>query len=55
MNVMGRVFEKILCRMVTPNEMQFGFMSEKAALDTVFILRRLQNYHAKGKSCQGVL
>ena len=30
--------------------MQFGFMSERGAIDDVFILRRMQEeYHAKGK------
>ena len=32
--------------------MQFGFMPERGTIDTVFILRRMQEeYHANGKSC----
>ena len=35
---------------VTVNEVQFGFIPESGAIDSVFTLRRLQEeYHAKGK------
>ena len=41
-----------LHRIVTVNEMQFGFMHERGAIDAVFIFRKLQEeYHAKGKGC----
>ena len=44
------MLEKTLCRIVTVNEMQFGFMPERGTIDAVFILRRMQEaYHAKGK------
>ena len=37
-------------RMVSVDEMQFGFMPERGSIDAVFILRRMQEeYHAKGK------
>ena len=50
--VVERVLEIRLCRIVTANEMQFGFMPERGTIDAVYILRRLQEeYYAKGKSC----
>ena len=49
MKVVERVLEKKLCRIVTVDEMQFGFMPEGGAVDAVFIVRRLQEeYHASG-------
>ena len=40
----------MLCRIVSVDEMQFGFTSERGTIDAVFILRRMQEeYHAKGK------
>ena len=37
-------------RIVSVDEMQFGFMPEKGTIDAVFILIRMQEeYHAKGK------
>ena len=49
MKVVERVLDKRLHRIVTVNEMQFGFMSDRGTTDTVFVLRRLQEeYHAKG-------
>ena len=48
MKVVERVFDKGLCRIVSVDEMQFGFMPERGTIDAVFILRRLQEeYHAK--------
>ena len=50
MKVVERVLDKRLYRIVTVNEMQFGFMPERGTTDTVFVLRRLQEeYHAKGR------
>ena len=50
MKVVERVFRKRLCRIVSVDEMQFGFMPERGTIDAVFILRRMQEeYHAKGK------
>ena len=44
------VFEKMLCRIVYVDEMQFGFMPDRGTIDAVFILRRMQeDYHAMGK------
>ena len=44
------VIDKSICRIVTVNEMQFGFTPERATTDSVFILRRMQEeHHAKGK------
>ena len=41
---------KRLCRIVTVDEMQFGFMPERGTIDAVFILSRLQEeHHAKGR------
>ena len=38
------------CRIVSDDEMQLGFMPEIRTIDTVFILRGMQEeYHAKGK------
>ena len=44
--VLGNVF----CRIVTVNEIQFGFMPEIGSNDAMFILRRLHvEYCAKGE------
>ena len=49
MKVVERVLEKMLNRIVSDDEMQFGFMRERKTID-VFILRRMQEeHHAKGK------
>ena len=51
MKVVGNGFIR-LHGIVTVNEMQFDNMPERGRLDTVFILRRLQEaYHVKEKSC----
>ena len=48
MRVVESVLEKRLCRIVSIDEMQFGFVPERGAIDAVFILRRMQEeYHAK--------
>ena len=50
MKVVERVIEKRLYRIVTVDEIQFGFMPERGTIDAVFILRRLQEeYHSKGR------
>ena len=50
MKLVGRVLEKRLCRVVSVDKMQLGFMTERGAIDAVFILSRMQEgYHAKGK------
>ena len=50
MNVVERVLEKRFCGIVTVDEMQFGFMSERGTIFAVFILRGMQEvYHAKGE------
>ena len=49
MMVVERVLEKTLCRIVSVDEMQFGFMSVRGTIDAVFILRRMQEYHGKGR------
>ena len=50
MKVVERVLEKGLYRIVSVDERQFGFMSERGAIDAIFILRRMQEeYHAKIK------
>ena len=38
MKVVERVLEKRLCRIVSVDEMQFGFMPERGTIDVVFIL-----------------
>ena len=38
MKVLERVLEKRLSRIVTVDEMQFGFMPERGTIDAVFIL-----------------
>ena len=49
MKVVKRVFEKRIHKIVTVDEMQFYFMSERETINAVFILRRMQEeYHAKG-------
>ena len=50
MKVVEKVLEKRLRRIVSVDEMQFGFMLERGTIYAAFILRRLQEeYHAKGK------
>ena len=39
MKVMEKVLEKRLCRIVSVDEMQFGFLPERGIIDAVFILR----------------
>ena len=47
-----KVLENWLCRIVSVDEMQFGFMPDRGTIDAVFLLRWVQEeYHAKGKSC----
>ena len=50
MNVMERVFEKRLHRIVTVDKIHYFFsMPERGTIDAVFILIRLhEEYHAKG-------
>ena len=46
-----RVLEKRLCRIMSLDELQFGFMLERGAICAVFILRLLQEeYYAEGKN-----
>ena len=43
-----RVLEKRLHRMVSVDEMQFGFLPERGTIDAVFVLKRKQEkYHLK--------
>ena len=42
MKVVERVLEKRFLRILTVDEMQFGFMPERRTIDAVFILRRQQ-------------
>ena len=41
MKVVERVFEKRFCRIVSVDEMQFGLMPERGAIDAEFILRKV--------------
>ena len=42
--------KKKLRRIVSVDEIQFGFMPERETIEAKFILRRMQEeYHAKGK------
>ena len=44
------MLEKRLRRIVSVDEMQFGFMLERGAIDAVFIMRRLhEEYHVTGR------
>ena len=48
MKVVERVLVKRLRRIVSVDEMQFGFMPERGTINAVLILRRLQEeHHAK--------
>ena len=48
MKVVERVLGKRLRRIVSVDEMQFGFMPERGTIVAVIIIRRLQEeYHAK--------
>ena len=48
MKVVERALQERFHRIVSVDEMQFGFMSERGTNYAVFILRRLQEeYHAK--------
>ena len=50
MKLVERVLEERLSRVVTVNEMQFGFTPVRGAIDAVFILRKMQKeHHVKGK------
>ena len=50
MEVMERVSEKRLHRIVSVDEIQISFMPERGTIDAVFIWRKQQEeYHAKGK------
>ena len=41
----------MLCRLLTVNEAQFDFATERGTIDAVFILKMLQEeYHAKRKN-----
>ena len=47
---MDRVLEERLSRIVTVDEMQFGFMPERGTIDAVFIvIRQQKEYNAKIK------
>ena len=44
------MLEKRLCRVVSVEEMQFGFMPERLTTNAVSILRRLhEGHHVDGK------
>ena len=50
MKVVEMVLEKRLCRIVSVDEMQFGFMPERGTIDAVFIMIKMQEeHHTKGK------
>ena len=50
MKLVGNVLEKRLCRIVTVDEMQFGFMPDSGTIHAVFIIIWLQEeYHTRGK------
>ena len=50
MNLVEKVLEKWLRRIVTVDEIKYGFMPDRGTIDAVFILRRLkEEYHAKQK------
>ena len=52
MKVMERLLEKRFHRILTVDEMQYAFMSERGTIDDVFILRRMQEeYHTKSYIC----
>ena len=51
MKMVERMLGKRLCRILTVNEMYFGFIPEKGTIDVVFVFRRMQEEHqAEGKS-----
>ena len=52
MKVVKRVLEKRLHRIVSVEEMQFGFMPESGTIDAVFIEKSIM---LKEKSCTWVL
>ena len=50
MKLVGNVLENRLCRIVTVDEMQFGFMPDSGTIHAVFIIICLQEeHHTKGK------
>ena len=54
--MLERVLDKSFFLIVTVDELQFDFLSERGTIDAVFILIRVQEeYHAKGNSCICVL
>ena len=51
MKVVKRVLEKRLCRMVSVDNLQFGFMPGIGSIDAVFVLGWMRDeYHAKRKN-----
>ena len=49
MKVVYSVLEKMLRRIVSVDEMQFCSMPERGTIETIFILKRMQEgHHAKG-------
>ena len=56
MNLVERVLENRLRRIVSVDEIQFGILPDRGTIDDVFILRRMQEeFHAKGKNVLCVL
>ena len=54
--VVETVLQKRFRRIVTFDEMQFGFMPARGTIDAMIILRKLlEEYHAKGKRFMCVL
>ena len=48
MKVVERVLEKRLRRIVSVDEMEFSFMSERGTIDAVFFRRIYEEHHVKG-------
>ena len=50
MKIVERVWEKRIKALMEPNDMQFGFMPKKEAIDALFMVRRMQEkYRDKDK------
>ena len=47
MKIVGRVLERQIRTLVNLNEMQFGFMPGKGAVDAILIVRRMQEEYPK--------
>jgi len=49
MQVVERIFKHRILHQIDIDDMQFGFMKGKGTTDTIFIVRQMQKFRAKGR------